>query len=115
MKEDLDNLLLDVKVVEERGRMLRMSAEWISEEIGKILNRVTDEELEVMAWEERESYYKLLDELGGRLISSARDLVKLDEEYRGIVKRVNKAYGKEVLKLTPPLTMSDILSSGGLC
>jgi len=109
MREDTGKLLEEAQSIMERSRMLRINAEWVSSEIGKVVNKTTEEKLAVMDWEEKERHYKLLTELEGRLLGSVKDLFKLDAEHRKIVERVNAAYGRAVMEELPPLKIGDLL------
>jgi len=99
-------LLKDGRALLERSDILKQTAIWVSNEIEKHV--VMDEnKFDALSWEQKEAAYVKLNELQGRLNSSVRDLIKLDEEYRKIAKRVNEAYGRQVMEILPPLKFDD--------
>lgn len=108
-REDMDKLFKDASEVLEQSELLRKTAVWVSKEIEKHIDTYTDEYVETLDWEGKEEAYRKLDELAGRLNVCMNDLLKLDGVYRKIAERVNRAYGKSVMKIDKPLTREDII------
>jgi ABC-type proline/glycine betaine transport system ATPase subunit len=84
-----------MKLLDELS-ILKATAIWQHTKIEEFINRHTDEEVEVMGWEEKEKLYKVAEELQGRLNGSVRDLVRVSNKYEEMRIRVNKKYGTKL-------------------
>lgn len=104
----VNKLLKEAIEIYQKSEMLKKNSLWISELIEKHCNKV-EAEFDVMSWEEKEESCKKMDELQGRLLSEIKTLVKMDNEYRELARRVNKEYGKPLMEILPPIDLKKML------
>ena len=102
--KELKKLLKEGEDICEEMEVLCKTAIWLKECVDKENDKI-DENTD---WEEKENTYKRIEELGGRVEFSVRELLRLDKKYRKICQRVNKAYGREVMKISEELKDEDI-------
>lgn len=93
IREESSRLLFKCKTLDT-------SISWLYTEIEKYFKLYNDDKFGLMEWEEREGTIKKLEELNGRLNNSIREFNRLEIEMEGFKNRVNKKYGREVIKFS---------------
>lgn len=87
------------------SEVLKNEANANFEKVLQFTMQYPESKLESLPWDKREKMYARAEELEKKLKASHECLKKLDKDYEVLRVKVNKFYGKELLKKSAPLPL----------
>ena len=94
MKDEIpDSILMEAIAIMEELKILRNTSLWQHKKVEEFSKKYTDDEVEKLEWEEKESLHKLTDELAGRLYGTFKELKRLTGKYDKLRVRLEREYG----------------------